>query len=293
MKKNSILILGLMVLLLVPSLSHAYSYAGRKWNTNTCYFKYGRNMVSLWNPVWSVSVTAAANTWNNAGSRFRLLPNWTINAGLGRDGYNVICGLNRGNNGKLATTTYWYSGSRVLEADMEFNLYYPWGNGVSGAYDRQNIATHEFGHFLVLNDLYAYADRYKTMYGYAGLGETLKRTLHSDDIAGIRYIYGVGRELPEGPDTGSGLKLAAGRHVAGGAAEIHFSIAAAAHCRVEIFDIAGRRIRTLLDADLDAGDHRVQFDSRDNTGRNLPNGVYLARLSAGNACATTKITVVK
>jgi len=53
----------------------------------------------------------------------------------------------------------------------------------------QNIATHELGHSLCLDDLYGTADSEKTMHGFADTGETKKRTLEAEDIAGIRYIY--------------------------------------------------------------------------------------------------------
>jgi hypothetical protein len=56
--------------------------------------------------------------------------------------------------------------------------------------DLQNIATHEFGHWLVLNDLYKKPARQQTMYGYGAYAETKKRTLESGDIAGLETIYG-------------------------------------------------------------------------------------------------------
>jgi hypothetical protein len=55
--------------------------------------------------------------------------------------------------------------------------------------DLQNIETHEFGHWLVLNDLYTRPSSQQTMYGYSDYGETIKRDLASGDIAGILKIY--------------------------------------------------------------------------------------------------------
>jgi hypothetical protein len=55
--------------------------------------------------------------------------------------------------------------------------------------DVQNIATHELGHSLQLVDLYKSCNSDLTMFGYAGYGETEKRTLESSDEDGIRYIY--------------------------------------------------------------------------------------------------------
>jgi len=98
--------------------------------------------------------------------------------------------------GAIATNVFWLvdAGSfmRVVENDVCFNGYnYTWSDsGQAGRMDVQNIATHEFGHNLVLADLYDYASRDFTMYGYASAGETKKRTLADDDKNGIRFIYG-------------------------------------------------------------------------------------------------------
>ncbi|WP_048138926.1 matrixin family metalloprotease [Methanosarcina horonobensis] len=70
---------------------------------------------------------------------------------------------------------------------LRFNSDYSWStSGESGKYDVQNIDTHEFGHWLSLGDT---SNTEATMYKYANLGETKKRSLTSDDIAGIRSIY--------------------------------------------------------------------------------------------------------
>ena len=92
----------------------------------------------------------------------------------------------------IAVTFYWYyRGSKELvEADTVFNSDFPWSvSNDSNSYDLQNIATHEFGHWLVLGDLYSLRDWALTMYGYGGLGETIKSTLGRGDISGINKIY--------------------------------------------------------------------------------------------------------
>ena len=79
----------------------------------------------------------------------------------------------------------------LVEWDMVFNqVDFDWSDdGAAGKMDFENIATHELGHAVGLDDLYKLECSEQTMYGYASNGETKKRTLESGDIAGIRALY--------------------------------------------------------------------------------------------------------
>jgi len=97
-------------------------------------------------------------------------------------------------NSIIAVTNIWYTraGKRIVDSDILFNTYYPWGNADtdSALMDLQNIATHEEGHTIGLGDLYSTACNPVTMYGYSTNGETQKRTLESPDVAGLQKLYG-------------------------------------------------------------------------------------------------------
>jgi hypothetical protein len=60
-------------------------------------------------------------------------------------------------------------------------------SGDSTKFDVQNIATHEFGHWSYLGHS---TNTEATMYKYSEVGEIKKRSLHSDDLAGLVYLYG-------------------------------------------------------------------------------------------------------
>ena len=51
--------------------------------------------------------------------------------------------------------------------------------------------------------------------------------------------------------------------------------------RLEIFDAAGRRVRTLVEGWAQAGVHRATWDGRDDDGREAASGIYLYRLRSG------------
>ena len=114
------------------------------------------------------------------------------------DGQNIVTFAHIGTTGVLAENRFWFypSTGRILDSDIRFNTNYAWSaSGSPGFFDVQNIATHELGHSLSLLDLYDAADSGKTMYGYASSGETKKRTLDPDDIAGIAHLYPDGRTI--------------------------------------------------------------------------------------------------
>ncbi|NBC02527.1 MAG: T9SS type A sorting domain-containing protein, partial [Bacteroidetes bacterium] len=57
---------------------------------------------------------------------------------------------------------------------------------------------------------------------------------------------------------------------------------------LEVYDMTGRQIATLVNETVAAGSHQVSFDAGD-----LSSGVYLYRLTAGNQVFTRKLTVIK
>ena len=63
--------------------------------------------------------------------------------------------------------------------------------------------------------------------------------------------------------------------------------------RLQVYDIAGRLVRTLIAADLAPGRHRAVWDGRDTQGRGVSSGSYLARLEFGHEVRTMRMGLVK
>lgn len=72
-----------------------------------------------------------------------------------------------------------------------------------------------------------------------------------------------------------------------------FSLPAAGSARLAIHDLRGRRLRVLLDGTVDAGDHAVTWNGRDESGRALPTGSYVARLETGGMAVTTRLSLLR
>jgi len=62
---------------------------------------------------------------------------------------------------------------------------------------------------------------------------------------------------------------------------IRFELARAASVRLEIYDVRGARVASLIGGDvLPAGGHATTWDGRDHAGRRAPPGIYLVRIEA-------------
>jgi hypothetical protein len=77
--------------------------------------------------------------------------------------------------------------------------------------------------------------------------------------------------------------------------EFRFDLPAATTVSVDIFDPRGRRVRSLVSEQrLPAGSHRVEWNGRQDDGRGLPSGTYLARIVTGDGrLAVTKAVLVR
>ncbi len=75
--------------------------------------------------------------------------------------------------------------------------------------------------------------------------------------------------------------------------KFEFSLPKQAIVMVKIFDIAGREVKTLLNEKMSPGKYKVDWNSTDNSGRNVSSGVYFYRIIAGNFTETKKMILVK
>ena len=69
---------------------------------------------------------------------------------------------------------------------------------------------------------------------------------------------------------------------------IAFALARGGEAGLDVFDVTGRLVQTLARGPISAGTHEILFDARD-----LPSGMYFARLSAGAFVETKKMLLVK
>ena len=74
---------------------------------------------------------------------------------------------------------------------------------------------------------------------------------------------------------------------------IAFTLAEPGYATIEIFDVGGRRIRTLVSQTYGAGSHVAGWDGRDHLGREVASGIYFYRLIAGGASESRKMVLAR
>jgi hypothetical protein len=74
---------------------------------------------------------------------------------------------------------------------------------------------------------------------------------------------------------------------------IRFALPDEKAVKLEVFDVNGRKVATLLDENLGAGEHHVVWDGSDSAGRSLPSGLYFYRLDTGLERRTSKMLMLK
>ena len=74
---------------------------------------------------------------------------------------------------------------------------------------------------------------------------------------------------------------------------IRFELAEGGATRLVVLDLAGRLMRTLIEAPLDPGPGSVVWDGRDDSGRDAAAGSYLLRLESGGEVVTGKLALLR
>jgi len=74
---------------------------------------------------------------------------------------------------------------------------------------------------------------------------------------------------------------------------IEYQLPNAGPVKVGVYNIAGQRVRTLIDEDKKMGGYEAVWDGKDNGNRRVTSGVYLVRLVSNDQTAAAKMVVVR
>ena len=100
----------------------------------------------------------------------------------------------------------------------------------------------------------------------------------SDAASSLPIEYALDQNYPNpfNPDTQIGLALPSDSHV-----------------RLNIFNVLGQHVRTLVDGEMPAGYHTVTWDGNDSDGSSVASGVYFYRITAEDFTSSKKMMLLK
>lgn len=74
---------------------------------------------------------------------------------------------------------------------------------------------------------------------------------------------------------------------------LEFTLPERRDVRLVIYDVLGRRVRTLVDRSFDAGRHTMRWDGRNASGQPVASGIYLGRLEVGDQRHVQRLVLVR
>jgi hypothetical protein len=154
--------------------------SGPSWPSYTVYYDIDSSIP----PSWIPSIEASAEAWNNVAPSHFTFVRQTGSSNTIR--YEVPAT-------GLAGTAAWPDVPYYEHAYTKIDPNKPWDTNNSSpsptAYNVQNVMTHEFGHWLYLDDINETNCTHVTMDWSAALGEIIKITLEIEDKTGINWQY--------------------------------------------------------------------------------------------------------
>jgi hypothetical protein len=118
--------------------------------------------------------------------------------------------------------------------------------------------------------------------------DRFSRVFFSTEISGTPTLVNRTGELPQ--------KMAVTRNFPNPfnpSTTIEFVSPSSGFARLDIFNVTGQKIRTLLSKEIDPGIYTMTWDGRDANGESAPSGVYFSRLSMGAMSSANRMLLLK
>lgn len=122
----------------------------------------------------------------------------------------------------------------------------------------------------------------------------------TDDAVACQLLENTAEYLLSGsqnvPGTLAGGRLHLSRpapSLTAGTTTLRLHLPSSGEARLELFDATGRRVRTLMQGAVEAGETAVHWDGRDERGHEAPAGIYFVRARAAGQEMTRRVVVVE
>ncbi|MGD9141791.1 MAG: FlgD immunoglobulin-like domain containing protein, partial [bacterium] len=187
---------------------------------------------------------------------------------------NLAPGPPEGLHMASATEVAW---EEAPEEDFDYFAVYGSDDGHFGGAD---FIGYTIGIYMdVSGDLYGFYHVTATDFaGNEGEPATVENDFAGISGGSVPAVYALRRNVPN-PFTES--------------TRISFDLPERSHVVIDIVDVGGRLVRTLVDDTRVADRHHATWDGRDGSGAEVGPGVYFLRMKAGEFSATRKMMLLK
>jgi uncharacterized delta-60 repeat protein len=201
--------------------------------------------------------------------------------------------------GELWSRKWWSGSAAAITLDDSSNVYVTgclWSNFFTIKYttDGDTLWTITYdGPALEYDEATAMAidvDGNVYITGYSDGGET------GDDYATIKYVQTGAYVVDETGNREKPSEFSLFQNYPNPfnpATNIEFQLSKSGQVKIEIFNILGQKVRTLVDQYLKAGYKLVDWDGKDNSGNDVSSGIYFFRLQAGEFAQTKKMVLLR
>ena len=92
-----------------------------------------------------------------------------------------------------------------------------------------------------------------------------------------------------GPEPTIRLRLCTSPNPFYSSASISFELSEPGYTSIQVYDLSGRIICSLVESELGAGQHSCVWDGRSQNGEHVASGLYICRIQSGEICETTRL----
>jgi hypothetical protein len=107
------------------------------------------------------------------------------------------------------------------------------------------------------------------------------------------YLMGMSSDVQEGTVVPGALLEQNRPNPFNPVTAISFVLDGRSHVALDIYNMAGRHVRTLVDSDVSAGEQTIRWDGRDDDGCEMPSGCYFYSLATDDTVETRKMVLLR
>jgi len=190
----------------------------------------------------------------------------------------------------LGTQWRWWEGSRILLATFTFQIYAPSDcDSAMVCFDSTFWPpNNRFG--FTRFDAVNYVPRHNLPFGIKVMSDGSVDTCTCLEPTDVRWIEGSTEEESRPASFSVSQNYP---NPFNPVTNFKFTLPQASYVKIEIFNILGQRVKTLLDEDMRAGVYVVDWDGKDERGTEVSSGIYFYRIKAGDFSDIKRMVLLK